>query len=334
MKNVPLKPVYLLLGEDQSLIQPEFISLRDFLLQGEDKNLSCEEFEISADLPVSLALDACLTPPFFSTLRIIIMKLSAKLSKVEVDQISDYIASPSEFSRLVIIGQPKLIDSKFRKLIEGSGHIVDCNSPEVKGRAEWIQSKINGRSITLKAQATKYIEEHLGNDISRLDGLLQLLESTYEKGSHLDISDVEPFLGSKGAIAPWGLNDAIDQGDAAKALSEVHRLLVDSNRHPLQVLSAIETHYDLALRINGLKATSETQVIALLGLKTHSYVVKKALARQKLLGVYGLKRAYIAIYRADLDLKGITGLNQNLIIEILVAKLAQITRQFRQLSSR
>ena len=61
-------------------------------------------------------------------------------------------------------------------------------------------------------------------DVSRLRSLLELLTAAYGDGATVTEDELAPFLGDAGGVAPWDLTDAIDRGDTAAAIENLHRL--------------------------------------------------------------------------------------------------------------
>ena len=80
-------------------------------------------------------------------------------------------------------------------------------------------SRPRRRACKLSAPAASAVAERLGEDVGRLDGILETLAATYGDRGTLQAGDVEPFLGEAGGVPPWDLTDAIDRGDTAEALA-------------------------------------------------------------------------------------------------------------------
>ena len=77
----------------------------------------------------------------------------------------------------------------------------------------------DGAGATSTPSRPRPLADHLGEDVGRLVGLLDLLEGVHGTGFPPVTADqVEPFLGEAGGVAPWDLTDAIDKGDTEAAL--------------------------------------------------------------------------------------------------------------------
>ncbi len=182
--------------------------------------------------------------------------------------------------------------------------------------------------MRLDAAAVARLDDHLGSDMGRLAGLLDTLAAAYGAGATVSVDDLEPFLGEAGALAPWDLTDAIDDGATPRALEVLHRILTAGESHPLPVLLLLHQHYRQMLRLDGSGVTSPEQAAEVLGIKS-AFPAKKALAQANRLGSASIARAIQLLADADLDLRGATALPGEVVLEVLVARLSRLVRQGR-----
>ncbi|NNN22276.1 MAG: hypothetical protein HKL80_09790, partial [Acidimicrobiales bacterium] len=212
------------------------------------------------------------------------------------------------------------------KALKNSALVIETGiSTNQKARSGWLKEEIAASHVKLDAQAVALIQEHLGEDLSRLAPLLETLEAAFGPTKHLSANEILPFLGSSGSTPPWALADAMDTGDSKTALIELHRLLNASSRHPLTILALLERHFDQPLRLQGVNLTTREEAAQYLG-NIHPFVAQKALARSRRLGIEGLHRAITLLADADYDLRGISGLSGESVLEILVARLCQLSK--------
>ncbi len=96
-------------------------------------------------------------------------------------------------------------------------------------------------------------------------------------------------------------------------------------RHPLQVMAILHGHYTKLARFDGADAGSEAAAAAVLGIKP-GYPARKALQQYQRLGGSGVQRAIELLAAADLDLRGARELPDDLVMEVLVARLSRLRR--------
>ena len=153
-----------------------------------------------------------------------------------------------------------------------------------------------------------------------------MLRAAYGEGARLDVEDVEPYLGDAGSVAPYHLTGAIDRGEADAALEVLHRLR-GAAFHPLQVMALLHRHYQRLLRLDDPSISGEAEAVAALGGKVKPYPAGLALRQARLLGGGGLQAAYSLLAKADTDLRGATALPEDAVLEVLVARLAGLSRR-------
>ncbi len=143
---------------------------------------------------------------------------------------------------------------------------------------------------------------------------------------------MRPFLGQAGAVPPWDLTDAIDRGDAAAALGALRRMTQAGERHPLQVMAILHGHIAAMLRLDGAGIADGEAAAAALGRdpKRSAFPAKKALEQGRRLGSDGVARAVGLLAEADLDLRGAKGWPEELVLEVLVARLSRLAPRRRR----
>lgn len=94
----------------------------------------------------------------------------------------------------------------------------------------------------------------------------------------------------------------------------------------MQVLATLYNHFSRLLYLDGAEVADEKQAAALLGLKGSTFPAKKALRQARKLGPKKVARSIELLAQADLDLRGATGLSSSAVLEVLVARLAQMNR--------
>ena len=98
------------------------------------------------------------------------------------------------------------------------------------------------------------------------------------------------------------------------------------SRHALQVLATLHTHYQRALALDGAGAGDEKAAAAVLGLTGSTFPARKALNLSRRLGSAKVASAVNLLARADLDVRGASAVPDATTLEVLVARLARMSR--------
>jgi DNA polymerase-3 subunit delta len=325
-------PAYLIRGDDTVLLAEAVRTLIAELIGNENETeaaLAVEDLDLDTgdDHNVGALLDACLTPPFFTDRRIVVGRNAGALNTDEAGRIVQYLDDPLDTTVLVLVGGGGAVPPKLVTAVKTKGEVKDAALPrQARERTSWLVDRIKQSGMKLDAPAGNRLAQHLGEDLSRLPGILEILEAAYGKGATVTTEDLEPFLGEAGGAAPWDLTDALDRGDAAAALDHLHRQLEAGDRHPLVVMATLHRHYQAMLRLDGANVRSEAEAAQILGLKGSTFPAKKAMGQARKLGSQKIRRAIALLAEADLDLRGAKAWPDELVMELLVARLCQLPR--------
>jgi DNA polymerase-3 subunit delta len=95
-------------------------------------------------------------------------------------------------------------------------------------------------------------------------------------------------------------------------------------RHPLQIMASLQRHYGGMLRLDGAEVRTGDEAAAIL--KMSPFPARKVLEQSRRLGHERVARAIDVIAQADNELRGRLGWPDTLVMEVLVARLAQLAR--------
>lgn len=327
--------VYLITGEDPSLVVDEALTLLKKLGHepGKPSPLGFEEHflkESDETSGLAMVLDACRTPPFLFDRRLIVCHEAESLDAQSTKLLVSYISDPLPTTVLVLIASGKGLPQSVTKAVNSAGLVIRADPGiRAKDRVAWLTTHIDAGPVKLDGQAKALLAAHIGEDLSRITGILSTLRSTFGDGARIGVGELSPFLGSQGAVAPWDLTDAMDTGDTTKALHVLKRLFA-AGRHPLQIMATLERHYLAMLALDGLAGIDADRAASIT--KLASYPAEKVLRQGRSLGHDNVARAVALLSNADLELRGTTSLPNELVIEVLVARLARLTRQSKKSS--
>ena len=316
--------VHLLTGDDETILRSKAFDLVSHLVGNGDRSLMVDEFD-GDEYELAAVVDAAQTMPFLTEQRVVVARGVGRFGVDELTSLVAYLANPLDTTQLVLVsGGGRLAKKLADAVVAGGGQVIDTNPPrKVADRPTWVRTQAEEHGVRLDTGAAARIAEQLGEDLGRLDGLVAVLRSTFGEGVRITASDVEPFLGEAGGVPPWDFTDAIDAGHTAKALTMMTRMINGGDRHPLQVMAILHGHYSKLARLDGVDARSENDAAAAMGIKP-GFPAKKALGNYRRLGGTNVRRAVDLLAAADLDLRGKTELDPELVIEVLVARLSRL----------
>lgn len=333
-------PVHLVKGSDDVLRGEALSSLLDRLVGSDDRSLVLDEFDLDST-KLGAAIDAAQTPPFLTDRRIVVVRKFGRFSKAdEVRELVGYLEDPLPSSTLVLVWErsvsaveggeaasktPRIPPNLTKAVTAAGGEVLDAD-PQARNMGGWVADQFSAAGLDVDARTRNTVVETLGEDAGALVGLIERLKGAYAPGTKLTAADVEPFLGPAGGVPPWELTDAIDSGDVATSLDRLRRMMSAGDRHPLAIMATLQSHYVRMLRLDGAHVRGEKEAAQLLGLKGSTFPAKKALNQGRKLGGPGIRRAVQLLAGADVDLRGARAWPGELVMEVLVARLARLSR--------
>jgi len=320
---------HLITGDDESLVLSAIGELVKELVGDDDRSLMVDDFD-GEEFELRSVVDAAQTAPFLTDKRVVVARGMGRFAAADIAPLVAYLADPLPSTALVLVGGGgRLPKALLDALKQAKATIVETAPPSrARERSGWFEEQITAAGLRLDAQAVQLLTGWLGEDAGRLQGVIETLLATFGGETVLRSNDIEPFLGEAGGIPPWDLTDAIDSGDPTKSLRALHRMIGAGDRHPLQVMSILHGHYGKLLALDGSGARDETSAAAAMGIKP-GFPAKKALDQYRKMGGAQVNRAISLLAQADLDLRGAKEWPDELVMEVLVARLSRLVSQRR-----
>ena len=326
-------PVYLVRGSDEVLLRDAARDLIHALVGDLDPAFTVDEigrdrFQPSdaAEARIAPLVEAALTPPFLTDRRVVVGRDLDVFTRVEqIAPLVAYLDDPLPTTSLVLVFGPGRLPKLLAEAVARCGGEQLDTGPGRKVAA-WVDDQLAAAGLHVDREGTARLVEWLGDDAQKLVGVIGTLVGSFGVGARLGAADLEPFLGESGGVPPWELTDALDRGDIATALDKLHRMVSGGGRHPLQVMATLHGHYARMLQLDGAPVRGEKDAAQLLGLRGSTFPARKALQQARRLGHDRVVEAVSLLAGADLDLRGGKAWPEGLVLEVLVARLARLTR--------
>ncbi|HYL51310.1 MAG TPA: hypothetical protein VEZ15_05015 [Acidimicrobiia bacterium] len=343
---------YLVQGSDPVLRDREAQRLIDELLGEEERSFALDDHTIpsrrrasdteqhtsdgdddvdgSIELPAFAAITTALSsPPFMTACRVVVVRDIGGLTAEQARWLAQWIEDPLDGVHLVLVAGGGRIPAALDKACKSDALVV---GPAAEQTSAVLQRELKDAHLKLEAGAIARVAEHLGDDAGRVPELVDLWHSTYGEDVVLDLDDVEQYLGELGTAGRFDLTNAIDRGDVAGALEALHRLLSATSAsqpkplHPMQVMATLVYHYQRLLRLDDPAIVTKEHAAQALGMKSAGGA-RFPLEASKRLGAGGLRETMRLLAQAELDLRGASGLDERTVMDVLIARLAALSRR-------
>jgi DNA polymerase-3 subunit delta len=344
--------IHLVKGDDPVLRVDALERLISDLLDGADRTMALEEYEVPArgagadpdagttgggagggadarQAVVELVLNAAATPPFMTDRRVVVLRDVGLLAAAEVEPLVRSFDDPLDTTELVLVAgggrTPKALEDAVKR--GGRAHVPEATKP-----VDVLARELEAAGLELRADAAKSVLAHVGNDAGLIPAIVETLAAAHGDDSRpLEVEQVTPYLVGGGATPVWDLTNAIEKGEPATALAVLHRMLTVTSptqpkpMHPLQVLGVLHSQYRKLLALDDPAIRSAEDAAEALGGRTSPNAARFRLRQARALGTDGLRRAFDLLARADLDLKGERAIPEGVVMELLVARLAALS---------
>ena len=336
----------LLWGRDPSAVSHLVSEVQGKLLGKQDANLALTRFSAAEYVAEGAAasivgvVEACMTPPMFTPYRVIVARELGIFKPADLEALLSYLKDPMPTTKLLLVWEKPVGQSALERLppdlskaVESAGGLLmAADAAQGKAGRAWLKEECRLAKVRLDSGAFNLLVERLGEDRTRVWGILDALHGAYGEAAQLKAGDVAPYLGEFGSAPPWGLTDAISRGDFGSAQEQLERLLGSGERHPLQIMASLNVYFERILRLDGASVRNAGEAAVLLrqsGALPKSgspFPARVALQASKKVGGWKIRRVYELMAAADLDLRGRSGMNSTVVLEVLVARLAQLHR--------
>lgn len=322
--------IFHVLGDDARLVSARLTKLITELVGDQSRAGSLESHDLAdqtaegREAAVGSVVSALQTESLFAERRVVVLRAIDEATLETLAPLLAALPAAVDSADLIVTSTGRLPKTLTDALSEAGATRIDTKAPTSKrDLVTWATSQFVEAGLKVEAAAVAEAVTWLGQDRARLPSLISVLLSTYGTSRKLGADEVRPFLGEQGGVAPWDLTDAIDTGRMADALHMLRRMVRGGEFHPLQVMSVLHNHYTRLLRLDGAEATAPADVMGLIGVKSE-FQARKYLDASQRLGSRSVRAAIVLLADADRDLRGGRDLDEELVLEILVARLARL----------
>jgi DNA polymerase-3 subunit delta len=320
-KKSPLKPVYVVHGEEDFLKRRVLQKLRELCFGSEEESLGWTVLE-GDRAEFAAVRDELATLGFLADHRLVQISQADKFVTNHRAQLEKYVAEPSSRGTLVLEVKSWPATTKLAKLVPPDATLV-CKSLSA-GRlpawcAQWARSSFGKQ---LDSAAAGLLVELIGAEMGLLDQELAKLSSYVGASPKITESDVDKLVGNSRAETVWKIFEFIGAGEMARALELLDRLL-EQGEEPLRILGAFGSQLrKLPQAVTFTKdGVSLHEALQLAGVS--SFNLRTAEQQIRRLGRQRVERIYDWLLELDSGLKGASELPPRLQLERLVVRLTQ-----------
>ena len=332
----PLKPVYLIVGNDRPKVRRAVQKLRRRVIaeSGSDINVASFEVEkLTTAATLRALIEAADSPGFALGTRLLLVFNAHQFTVKERKELLVYIHDPMPGTTLALEAEKWPKDDALYKTVSKAGGFLRYDLPKKYEMAGWVRERAAAKRLPMSAAVARHLLDVCGEDPQHSERLESEIEklALYCHGSEATEADVDAICTPDDQAVIFDLMDAVGHRDRATSFQLLEALYASGNARN----DANGVLYSLKRHVEQLDAASQLQhsdqTTAAKQLKVHPFTAKKLLEQRERFDRRRLGRAYRALAEAEAGLRGrapvtlesIGGVNDGdrLVVELALARL-------------
>jgi DNA polymerase-3 subunit delta len=320
----PIKtgPVIVIFGDDEFLHRQAQLVLRDWVIGPELADLNYVAYD-GDEVALRDVLDILAMPPLLGERRLVVIDHADEFVSRNRSSLEAYVSAAFDFSVLLLHVSTFPSTTRLFKAVDASGFIINAAAPkgfQVPGWCvRWAQANYGK---TLAKSTSEWLVELVGTNLGQLDQELFKLATYVGAATTIDRADVDRVVAGTRTEATFKLLDLALDGQSAKALELLDRLLL-SGESPVGILALFTHQLRRLTRAARLTAAGRSIHDALEAADVPAYFFEKSNHQLRRLGRKRLTDMFRRLLSADLQLKGGSGLAPRIVLERLLLDLAR-----------
>jgi len=312
IKQKNLKPIYMIKGTEQYLIDKAKETLVDSVLENEEE----EEFNFGSfnmkEVTINQAIQEAESFPFFGERRLIFIIdpyfLTGEKAKNEpkhnLKELESYIQNPSDFSIVVFFAPYEKLDKrkKITKLLNKEAEVLDVQPMKEKQLTAYVKQVCKAKGYQMKDQTFELLLNRTGYDLTKLISELEKLFIFYSDTKFIEKSSVETLVTKSLEHNVFEINDLVLNKEVKGAM-EVFQDLVLQKEDPIKIIALMIGQFRLLIQVKILRAKGYQQGDIASVLKVHPYRVKLAMQKERKFNQTLLSNAYHQLIDSDFKIK-------------------------------
>ncbi len=320
-KKKKFKPLYWLEGEEDYYIDMIVDYAEHHILDEAEAGFNLTVF-YGRDAEWTAVVNACRRYPMFAERQVVLLKEAQHMK--EIEKLESYVESPLSSTIFVVGYKTKTLDkrTKLSKLLKQHAEVFVSDKLKDFKINEWIREMVMSKGYTISSKAVVLLEEHIGNDLSRMANEIDKLSVNLKGRTEITDDDIEKFIGISKEYNVFELQAAIAKKDLAKAITIIKYFEGNPKAAPIQlVLPALYSNFSKVYTVFGMADKSEA------ALKPHFYfnatAVKNALDTIRNYGYEGIERILLLLHHYNLKSIGVgdTGTSDASLLREMVVKM-------------
>lgn len=332
----PLKPVYLIVGNDRPKVRRAVQKLRRRVIaeSGSDINVASFEVEkLTTAATLRALIEAADSPGFALGTRLLLVFNAHHFNVKERKELLVYIHDPMPGTTLALEAEKWPKDDALYRTVSKAGGFLRYDLPKKYEMAGWVRERAAAKRLLMSVTVARHLLDVCGEDPQHSERLESEIEklALYCRGAEAAVEDVDAVCTPDDEARIFDLMDAVGQRDRTKAFGLLETIFASGDPRE----DANRVLYGLLRYVRQLEAAwqlgASDQGTAAKQLGVHPFTAKKLLEQRKNYDRRRFDKAYRALAVAETGMRGrapatletAAGVNHSdrLVVELALARL-------------
>ena len=315
----PLKPAYLVLGDDLPKVEQALKRLKMRIIEQAGSDANIGEFDASADA-AAVVVGAANTLAFLGGTRLVLVREVQAWLKADKEVVAAYLESPAPDACLALVAEKLAAGDLLRAATAKHGEVLEYPAPKEGQLPQWLIKEARERlGMDLGLQEARLLVQRCGDNQSILLRELEKLQ-TYADDRRVTADDIH-LLGTPTYEASiFDLLDSLALGRGAAAFAAADELLAGGERMEVLFYRILRNFQSLG-RVAAMREEGMAQEAIQSELKLKPYPARKLMEQAALLGTEGVGRRLAILAESDARMKGMGTLPDDVELQLCLGRL-------------
>lgn len=314
----PLRPAYLIMGDDGPQVELALKRLRRRISQESGTELNIDEFNAQPG-NASQVVSAANTMAFLAGTRLVLVHGAQAWNKADKERMAAYLRSPAPDACLALVADKLPATDPLRKGVQATGTVLEYWAPKKEDLIKWLQKQARKVNLELGGPVARLLVQRVGEHQHVLLREVEKL-AAYKDGEPVTAEDVELLSSRTLEASVFALTDALATGSAARAFSVLEELYASGEDAP-GLFYRVLWHFEKLARVVALRLEGRSQEEAVQELRMHPFAARKLWQQAREVTPDAVRVVLGALAEADAQMKGKSNLPPDLVFELCLGRI-------------
>jgi DNA polymerase-3 subunit delta len=317
-KRPPLKPAYLILGDDVPKIELALRRLKARIVEQSGTDLNIDEFNAGVD-SASQVVNAANTLAFLSGTRLVLVREAQAWLKGDKETVAAYLRSPAPDACLALVTEKIAPGDILRTTMEKHGEVLEYHAPKEGQLPGWIVQEAAKLHVRIGLTEARLMVQRCGDNQGILLRELEKLQA-YVESRPVEAEDIRLLTTPTIEANIFDLLDCLALGRGTEAFTAVEDLVASGERTEVLFYRILRNFQNLS-RVAALRDEGLSREAIQSELKMKAYPVRKLVEQAALLGSDGIGRRLGVLAETDARMKGMGPLPAEMELQLCIGRL-------------